>query len=126
MEKAVQNDLLKDNEAVKKMVSALIDTKGACHVMGLVSPGGVHSFEGHISAMCNTLVQLGAFRYRCHLDAALLTVDSHIYLGVPVFLHCFTDGRDTPPMDAASSLPAFFSTLDSTQEFSDDACQLIF
>ncbi|MEP6656956.1 MAG: 2,3-bisphosphoglycerate-independent phosphoglycerate mutase [Betaproteobacteria bacterium] len=57
----------------------------ALHVMGLVSPGGVHSHERQLAAM----VELAAAR------------------GAPaIFVHCFLDGRDTPPQSAAASLAA--------------------
>jgi 2,3-bisphosphoglycerate-independent phosphoglycerate mutase len=58
---------------------------GTLHVLGLVSPGGVHSSERHIRA----LLELAARR------------------GVPrVAVHAFLDGRDTPPQSAAPSLRA--------------------
>ena len=53
------------------------------HVLGLVSPGGVHSHEDQVAA----LIALAAAR------------------DVPsVAVHAFLDGRDTPPRSAASSL----------------------
>ncbi|MGH8593319.1 MAG: 2,3-bisphosphoglycerate-independent phosphoglycerate mutase [Gammaproteobacteria bacterium] len=55
----------------------------AVHLMGLLSPGGVHSHEDHIFAM---------------FDLA-----AHCKVG-PVFLHAFLDGRDTPPKSAAESI----------------------
>jgi 2,3-bisphosphoglycerate-independent phosphoglycerate mutase len=56
---------------------------GTLHVMGLLSPGGVHSHERHIAAMVG-------------LAAAA---------GVPsVVVHAFLDGRDTPPKSAGDSL----------------------
>jgi len=48
---------------------------GTCHLMGLMSPGGVHSHQDHIAALAKAL------------DAA----------DVPVAVHAFLDGRDTPP-----------------------------
>ena len=56
---------------------------GALHIMGLLSPGGVHSHQDHIAA----LVQAAA--------------------GVPVFVHAFLDGRDTPPKSARGFLEKF-------------------
>ncbi len=57
----------------------------AIHIMGLVSPGGVHSHERQLAAM----VELATTR------------------GAPdVFVHCFLDGRDTPPRSAAAPLAA--------------------
>jgi 2,3-bisphosphoglycerate-independent phosphoglycerate mutase len=56
---------------------------GALHVLGLLSPGGVHSHERQIAS----LVAMAA--------AA----------GVPrILVHAFLDGRDTPPRSAAASL----------------------
>jgi 2,3-bisphosphoglycerate-independent phosphoglycerate mutase len=52
--------------------------RGWCHVLGLVSPGGVHAHHGHIIALAKLL------------SAA----------GVGVKLHLFLDGRDTPPQSA--------------------------
>src|SRR5579883_1245332 len=57
----------------------------AVHVMGLLSPGGVHSHERHIHA----LVELAA---RLQMPA--------------LYLHAFLDGRDTPPRSALASLNA--------------------
>ena len=51
---------------------------GGCHLMGLLSPGGVHSHQDHMPALARIL------------DAA----------GVPVAIHAFLDGRDTPPTSA--------------------------
>jgi 2,3-bisphosphoglycerate-independent phosphoglycerate mutase len=60
---------------------------GALHVMGLLSPGGVHSHQDHIVA----LVKAAA--------------------GVPVFIHAFTDGRDTPPKSARGFLEKFLADI---------------
>lgn len=58
---------------------------GAVHIMGLLSPGGVHSHEDHIAAMCELALKRGA----------------------KVYLHAFLDGRDTPPRSAEPSLQRF-------------------
>ena len=58
---------------------------GALHVLGLLSPGGVHSHEDQIHA----LVELAASA------------------GVTTHVHAFLDGRDTPPRSAAASLERF-------------------
>ena len=55
------------------------------HILGLLSPGGVHSHEEHIHAMARLAVERGAKR---------------------VYLHAFLDGRDTPPKSAEPSLQA--------------------
>ncbi|PIV47494.1 MAG: 2,3-bisphosphoglycerate-independent phosphoglycerate mutase, partial [Gallionellaceae bacterium CG02_land_8_20_14_3_00_60_115] len=55
------------------------------HIMGLLSPGGVHSHEAHIHAMLELAARAGLKN---------------------IFLHAFLDGRDTPPRSAAQSLQA--------------------
>ena len=52
---------------------------GVLHLAGLLSDGGVHSHIRHLEALC-----------RMAADA-----------GVPVRIHCFMDGRDTPPQSGA-------------------------
>ena len=59
------------------------------HVMGLLSPGGVHSHENHIAE----IIQMARQRR------------------VEVILHAFLDGRDTPPQSAESSLQRFDKML---------------
>ena len=57
----------------------------ALHIMGLLSPGGVHSHEAQIHAMAELAVNKGAPQ---------------------VYMHAFLDGRDTPPKSAGASLKA--------------------
>ena len=70
----------------KALVEALLSAKAshkAVHVLGLLSPGGVHSHEKHIYALIALASQLK----------------------IPtVYLHPFLDGRDTPPRSAKASL----------------------
>ena len=56
---------------------------GTLHVMGLLSPGGVHSHEQHIFAMLELAKRRGVRH---------------------VAVHAFLDGRDTPPRSAEASL----------------------
>ncbi len=57
----------------------------ALHLMGLVSDGQVHSSQGHLYALLRLANQRGIER---------------------VFVHCFLDGRDTPPSSAANYITA--------------------
>ena len=57
--------------------------KSALHILGLLSPGGVHSHEEHLLAL---------------LDLAQQTTVKHVYI------HAFMDGRDTPPKSAIYSI----------------------
>lgn len=70
------------------LTGAIDQAKGrgkAIHVMGLLSPGGVHSHELHIHAFLKLAAQRSAGK---------------------VYLHAFLDGRDTPPKSAEHSLAA--------------------
>ena len=64
-------------------------TGGRIHVMGLLSPGGVHAHSDHMLAVIEGLVDAGG----------------------AVTLHGFTDGRDVLPKSAAETLPAFLGKL---------------
>lgn len=55
----------------------------AVHIMGLLSPGGVHSHEDHINAMVEMAAQRGASK---------------------IYIHASLDGRDCPPRSAMPSL----------------------
>jgi 2,3-bisphosphoglycerate-independent phosphoglycerate mutase len=55
---------------------------GRVHIVGLISPGGVHSHQSHAAAVARILKAKG----------------------VPALVHAFTDGRDTPPQSAADDL----------------------
>src|SRR5690554_2006707 len=65
--------------AVDKAIAA----DGAVHILGLLSPGGVHSHEEHLAAAIRLAAGRGCRR---------------------IYLHGFLDGRDTPPRSAASSI----------------------
>jgi len=73
------------NATLTDAVDRAIETDRAMHIIGLLSPGGVHSHEAHIHAMVQLAVERGAQR---------------------VYLHAFLDGRDTPPRSAAASIQA--------------------
>jgi 2,3-bisphosphoglycerate-independent phosphoglycerate mutase len=70
--------LLSAMDGVKKRGKAL-------HLMGLISDGQVHSSQGHLYALIRLAKQRGLER---------------------VFVHCFLDGRDTPPSSAAHYVEA--------------------
>jgi 2,3-bisphosphoglycerate-independent phosphoglycerate mutase len=71
-----RNDVLRD--AAKKITAA----GGKAHIMGLCSPGGVHSSLNHLYALVDLLADEG----------------------LEVRLHAITDGRDTPPKSARDTL----------------------
>lgn len=71
--------------ALGSLIATLKASGGTCHLMGLLSPGGVHSHQDHAVALAKVLCESG----------------------VPVAIHCFTDGRDTPPRAAPEYLRRF-------------------
>ncbi|QIZ78263.1 2,3-bisphosphoglycerate-independent phosphoglycerate mutase [Ferrimonas lipolytica] len=77
--KAINDGDFDHNQALVKAVDGAIANNGTVHVMGLLSPGGVHSHQDHIKAMIKMAVARGAKE---------------------VILHGFLDGRDTPPRSA--------------------------
>jgi 2,3-bisphosphoglycerate-independent phosphoglycerate mutase len=74
-----------NNRTLTDAVDLAVNNGKAVHLLGLLSPGGVHSHEEHIHAMVELAVRRGA---------------------VKVFLHAFLDGRDTPPQSARASIRA--------------------
>jgi len=74
--KAVREKKLLDHPVLKNAFQYARDHKVAIHFMGLVSNGGVHSHIDHLKALCEMAQEEKAQR---------------------VFIHAFTDGRDTDP-----------------------------
>ncbi|MGO1297866.1 MAG: 2,3-bisphosphoglycerate-independent phosphoglycerate mutase [Vibrio sp.] len=84
--KAIADGEFEKNETLVAAIDAAVDAGKAVHIMGLMSPGGVHSHEDHIYAAVQMAAARGAER---------------------IYLHCFLDGRDTPPRSAKGSLERF-------------------
>lgn len=79
--KAVEDGSLRKNKVLAKLKNSLEENNGALHIMGLVSPGGVHSSMDHLYELLYFAKDAGISK---------------------VFLHAFLDGRDTPPKSALS------------------------
>lgn len=77
-----------NNKTLTDAVDLAITSGRAIHLMGLLSPGGVHSHEDHIHAMAELAVRRGARK---------------------LYVHAFLDGRDTPPQSATASIQAMES-----------------
>jgi 2,3-bisphosphoglycerate-independent phosphoglycerate mutase len=86
---AIASGEIKKAPALTGLIDKLKASGGTCHLIGLVSPGGVHSHQDHGAALAKIL------------DDA----------GVPVVAHAITDGRDTPPQSAADDLKKFTAAL---------------
>ena len=80
---AIETGEFASNPVLAEAMARARDGGGALHVMGLLSPGGVHSHERHLAAMVAMAAARGVTR---------------------VLVHAFLDGRDTPPKSAAASI----------------------
>lgn len=80
IDKAIKDGSLAKNDQLSAFIQTLKASGGTAHIMGLVSPGGVHSHQDHIAALAKTCTEAG----------------------VPVVIHGFLDGRDTPPKSAGA------------------------
>ena len=97
-------DLVRINQAVEdgsfamnKVLLEAIETAKkrnvSIHLMGLVSHGGVHSSQQHLHGM---------------LDILEAKADS------PIYIHAFTDGRDTAPKNAADCMKELLARLENS------------
>jgi len=75
--------------ALTGLITQLKRSGGTCHLIGLVSPGGIHSHQDHAVALANILSSAG----------------------IPAMVHAITDGRDTPPQSAGNHLKRFVAEL---------------
>lgn len=83
IDKAIADGDFNSNKAYCEAIDHAIAANGAVHLLGLLSPGGVHSHEDHIFAAARLAQERGA---------------------KAIYLHAFLDGRDTPPRSAHGSL----------------------
>ena len=81
--KAISDGDFFTNTVFCEAIDSAVEADKAVHIMGLLSPGGVHSHEDHINAMIKMAAQRGATK---------------------IYIHASLDGRDCPPRSAQSSL----------------------
>ncbi len=82
---AIENGAIKNNPALAAFIAKLKTSGGTAHMIGLLSPGGVHSHMDQMAALARII------------DGA----------GVPVAIHALMDGRDTPPSSGLGFMEAF-------------------
>jgi 2,3-bisphosphoglycerate-independent phosphoglycerate mutase len=80
--KAAKDGSLARAKALTELIDKLRQSGGTCHLLGLMSPGGVHSHQEHAVALAKILHEAG----------------------VNTLVHAFTDGRDTPPRSGLDDL----------------------
>lgn len=91
--KSIDDGEFEHNPTLVENIDKAVNAGKAVHLMGLLSPGGVHSHEDHIVAAIKMAAARGAKE---------------------VYFHAFLDGRDTPPRSAKTSIErieALFSEL---------------
>ena len=85
IDEAIRTETIKSNPVLLDFIAKLKESKGTAHLMGLMSPGGVHSHMNHAIALARIL-------------------DNN---DIPVRVHAFLDGRDTPPDSARGFIAEF-------------------
>src|SRR6187399_1442952 len=88
IEHAIETGEFRKNPTLLQAIE--IGKRGALHILGLLSPGGVHSHESQIHELVDMAAHAGV---------------THLYV------HAFLDGRDTPPQSAQPSLVALQDKL---------------
>jgi 2,3-bisphosphoglycerate-independent phosphoglycerate mutase len=95
IDRAIADGALADNQTIESFIAALKKSKGAAHLVGLLSPGGVHSHQDHMAALAKLI------------DDA----------GIPVVCHALLDGRDTPPKSAEDYVSQFLKDVKGHKKF---------
>jgi len=86
---AIADGSIANASALRDLIAALKASGGTCHLIGLVSPGGVHAHQDHAAALAGILHRQG----------------------IPTVVHAFTDGRDTPPRSAGADIARLQAAL---------------
>lgn len=81
----IEKGLLAKNQPLKQLIKTSQSVNGKCHIIGLLSDGGVHSHQKHLEALANFLVAAGT----------------------EVYVHAISDGRDTSPKTAKTCINNF-------------------
>ncbi len=81
--KSIKDGTFSRNIAFQKVFNHVNKNESTLHLMGLVSNGGIHSYDAHLHAILKSAKDNGINN---------------------VAIHVFTDGRDTPPQSAKNYL----------------------
>jgi 2,3-bisphosphoglycerate-independent phosphoglycerate mutase len=93
IDKAIQDGSLAENPALREAFKAASEAGRKLHLMGLLSDGGVHAMRSHVEALC-----------RMAQDQGLSNV----------YVHAFTDGRDTGPRMGRGYMEQFLRNVEGT------------
>ena len=89
--KEIENGDFFENEALLKAMNNAKEKGTSLHIYGLLSDGGVHSHNSHLYALLEMAKRQGVEK---------------------VYVHCFTDGRDTPPESGKDYVRALQDEMD--------------
>ena len=89
IDQSIKEKTLEKNPTLIKLIETLKGNGKKCHLMGLMSPGGVHSSQAHILALAEILNREG----------------------IKTCVHAFLDGRDTPPESAINYIQKFSNDI---------------
>lgn len=90
--RAIEDGSFFENPALCDAIDSSVEAGGKLHIMGLLSPGGVHSHDDHFIAAVQLAARRGARE---------------------IVVHGFLDGRDTPPRSAETSIVRMQAELDA-------------
>lgn len=93
IDNAIADGSFASRPALTDFIGKLKASGGAAHVLGLMSPGGVHAHQRHIAEAARVISSAG----------------------VKVWLHLYLDGRDTPPKSAEGYLESFEASIDGLE-----------
>ncbi len=88
--KAIEDGSFFSNPAIAEGIDKAVSKDKAVHIIGLLSPGGVHGHEKHIHALCEMAAQRNADK---------------------IYVHAIMDGRDMPPRSGSPSIKALDEKL---------------
>ena len=89
IDQAIADGSLARHPALLAASDAVRRQGGRFHLLGLMSPGGVHAHQDHLAALARIIAEQG----------------------VAVAVHAFLDGRDTPPSSAEGYLRRFLASV---------------
>jgi len=92
--KAMQEGEFETNQTFKTLFDHVVSHDSTLHILGLVSPGGIHSHSSHIEGVLRAAKNAGVKK---------------------IAIHAFTDGRDTPPQSGKKYLQELESLLEDLE-----------
>ncbi|MCB8878780.1 2,3-bisphosphoglycerate-independent phosphoglycerate mutase [Acidisoma cellulosilytica] len=87
--RAARDGSLGQNAVLRDLIAKARAGSGTIHLLGLISPGGVHAHQDHAVALAHILTEAG----------------------LTVLIHAVTDGRDTPPRSGVGFVAEFEAAL---------------